>query len=102
MPRSTRRPSGRARTVGGTKLADNYYRVDAAFAYRLWAYPLEEIRVGYTRLIGDTESMACAGADPCTADAGFKVGGWFELGLAPLEGIRLGARMMVVGAEDGF
>lgn len=91
-----------ARTVGGTKLADNYYRVDAAFAYRLWAYPLEEIRVGYTRLIGDTESMACSGANPCTADAGFKVGGWFELGLAPLEGIRLDARMMVVAAKNGF
>lgn len=90
-----------ARTVNSTKLADNYYRVDADFAYRLWAYPLEEIRVGYTRLIGNTESMTCTPA-PCTADAGFKVGGWFELGLAPLEGIRLDARMMVLAAKNGF
>lgn len=89
------------RTVSGTKLADTYYRVDADFAYRLWAYPLEEIRVGYTRLIGNTESMACT-PSPCTADAGFKVGGWFELGLSPLEGIRLDARMMVMAAKNGF
>jgi len=90
-----------ARTVSGAKLADNYYRVDADFAYRLWAYPLEEIRVGYTRLIGNTESMTCD-PQPCTADAGFKVGGWFELGLAPIEGIRLDARMMVLAAKNGF
>ncbi|MEO6772745.1 MAG: hypothetical protein ABI467_06945 [Kofleriaceae bacterium] len=89
------------RTIDGAKIADNYYRVDADFAYRLWAYPLEEIRVGYTRLIGTTESMACS-PSPCTADAGFKVGGWFELGLAPVEGIRLDARMMVLAATNGF
>jgi hypothetical protein len=90
------------RTVNGTKLTDNYYRVDADFAYRLWAYPLEEIRVGYTRLLGTTQSMDCAGAAPCTGDAGFKVGGWFELGLAPLEGVHLDTRVMVMATSVGF
>ncbi|MEO8843668.1 MAG: hypothetical protein ABI591_21385 [Kofleriaceae bacterium] len=89
------------RTVGTTRVADHYYRVDADFAYRLWAYPLEEIRVGYTRLLGDTQSMACPTPTPCTAEAGFKVAGWFELGLAPVEGFRLDARMMVMATPSG-
>ncbi len=90
------------RTVNGTKLADRYYRIDADFAYRLWAYPLEELRVGYTRMLGDAQAMTCSGTAPCTAQAGFKVGGWFELGLAPIEGVRLDARMMVMATSDGF
>jgi hypothetical protein len=90
-----------ARTVampgGGVQtFADRYYRIDADFAYRLWAYPLEEIRVGYTRLIGDTE---LAGVK---TEAGFKVGGWFELGLAPIEGFHLDARGMVLATSAGF
>lgn len=89
------------RTVGATRVADHYYRVDADFAYRLWAYPLEEIRVGYTRLLGDTQSMACPTPTPCTAEGGFKVAGWFELGLAPIEGLRLDARMMVMATPSG-
>lgn len=86
------------RTVGGDRLSDRYYRVDADFSYQLWAYPLEELRVGYTRLIG-TETMACADP-PC--DAGFKVAGWFELGLAPVEGLRLDGRLMVMATQSGF
>jgi hypothetical protein len=69
---------------------DNYYRFDADFAYRLWTYPVEEIRVGYTRLLGET----------AMGDAGFKVGGWFEVGLAPVEGIRFDARMIVIAATE--
>lgn len=87
-----------SRTVGGQKLDDNYYRVDADFSYRLWAYPLEELRVGYSRLLGTTEEMSTASS----TDAGFKVAGWFELGLAPLEGIRVDARMMVMATKSGF
>jgi hypothetical protein len=90
------------RTVDGVKLKDSYYRVDADFAYRLWAYPLEEIRVGYTRLLGDAQSMSCPSDAPCTEEKGFKVAGWFELGLAPVEGIRLDARMMVMATAAGF
>ncbi len=87
-------------SVNGTQLADHYYRVDADFSYRLWAYPLEEIRVGYTRLLGQAETMACV--SPFTTEAGFKVAGWFELGLAPVEGFRLDARMMVMATAAGF
>jgi hypothetical protein len=83
-----------------TQSVDRYYRVDADFAYRLWAYPVEEIRVGYTRLTGDTQSMTCPTQTACAT--GFKVGGWFELGLAPVEGIRLDARMMVMATSVGF
>jgi len=43
------------RTVEGERFDDSYYRIDAAFSYRLWAYPLEELRVGYTRLIGEND-----------------------------------------------
>jgi hypothetical protein len=89
------------RTVGETRLVDRYYRIDADFAYRLWAYPLEELRVGYTRLVGDTEAIICE-MSPCTAEAGFKVAGWFELGLAPVEGVRLDARAMVMATAEGF
>jgi len=90
--------------TGPVSLIDRYYRIDADFAYRLWAYPLEDIRVGYTRLLGDTESTAsrCAAGSPCTAQAGFKVAGWFELGLAPLEGVQLDGRVMVMATQTGF
>lgn len=91
-----------SRTVDGTKLLDRYYRIDADFAYRLWAYPLEELRVGYTRLIGDTPAPMCPTSDPCTEEAGFKVAGWFELGLAPIEGFRFDARLAVMATQDGF
>ncbi len=85
-------------------LSDNYYRFDTDFSYRLWTYPLEEIRVGYTRLLGETlqPSRMCPTTEPCSGDAGFKVAGWFELGLAAVEGVRFDARMMVMATQDGF
>lgn len=85
------------RVVGGERLEDRYYRIDADFAYRLWAYPLEELRVGYTRLIGETCQVP-----PCSGEAGFKVAGWFELGLAPVEGFRLDTRVAVMATQSGF
>ncbi len=93
------------KTVGDTRLEDHYYRIDAAFSYRLLTYPLEEIRVGYTRLIGNTlaaPDAMCPGTDPCAPQTGMKVAGWFELGLAAIEGIRLDARMTVMATADGF
>ena len=91
------------RTQNGVELVDRYYRLDADFAYRLWAYPLEEIKIGYTRLLGDTqaEQIMCVGLDPCTIDTGFKVAGWFEVGLAPIEGIRLDARAAFMATAEG-
>lgn len=89
------------RTLSNTQLIDRYYRVDADFSYHLWAYPLEEIRVGYTRLLGDTQAMTCT-VSPCTSEVGFKVAGWFELGLAPIEGLHLDARAMVMATAAGF
>lgn len=86
-------------------LLDRYYRIDADFSYKLWAYPLEELRVGYTRLIGEKEStdaMDCGSAAVCNADAGFKVAGWFELGLAPIEGVGIDGRVMVLATQTGF
>ena len=89
------------RTVSGTKLVDRYYRLDADFSYRLLAYPLEEMRVGFTRLLGDTESTMCTGS-PCTAQAGYRVGGWFELGLGVIEGVRFDGRVLVMATQTGF
>ncbi len=96
-----------SRTIGADNFPDRYYRIDADLGYRLWVYPLEELRVGYTRLFGDTTStdpMTCGGVagSTCQVDAGFKVGGWFELGLAPVEGFRLDARAMVLANANGF
>jgi hypothetical protein len=92
------------RTSGpaGTKLIDRYYRIDADFSYRLLAYPLEELRVGYTRLLGDTEAAACADPAPCTSTVGYKVGGWFELGFGLVEGVRLDGRVLVMATQSGF
>ena len=86
-------------TINGVKVPDHYYRIDADFTYRLLAYPLEELRVGYTRLIG-TEGEMCPTTAPCTT--GYKVGGWFELGLAPIEGIRFDGRVMMMATAEGF
>lgn len=83
---------------GTERIVDRYYRVDAEFTYRLWAYPLETLRVGYTRLLGETRSNV----DESTPEAGFKVAGWFELGLAPVEGLGLDARAMVLATQAGF
>jgi hypothetical protein len=87
-----------ARTVDGVRLVDRYYRVDADFSYRLWAYPLEDLRVGFSRLLGDTE-VECA-APPCTGRSGFNVAGWFELGVAPIEGLALDARAIVLATPE--
>ena len=83
---------------GARNLEDHYYRIDADFSYKLWAYPLEELRVGYTRLIGTKTTADGMG----NTDAGYKVAGWVELGLAPIEGIGLDGRMMVLATQSGF
>ena len=98
------------RADGDVEVVDRYYRVDADFGYRLLTYPLEEIRFGGTRLIGEVPNgprqlpAACAtepdGAD-CKLDAGYKVGGWFELGLAPTEGVRFDVRGLFMANQDG-
>jgi hypothetical protein len=97
------------RDAGDHSIADHYYRVDADFSYRLLTYPLEEIRFGYTRLEGYTPDSfrepppACTNGDTaegCRVYAGFKVGGWFELGLGLAEGVRLDLRGIVVANQD--
>jgi hypothetical protein len=89
---------GSKTAADGTVLTDRYYRVDADFAYRLWAYPLEELQFGYTRLLGyapDQDMMSSPGA-------GFKVAGWFGLGLAAIEGVRVDGRLIVMATQSGF
>lgn len=98
------------RRDGGVEVPDHYYRVDADVSYRLLAYPLEEIRFGYTRLEGTVPNAPRAlppvcqsqpdGAD-CRFSAGYKVGGWFELGLAPVEGVRLDVRGLFMANQEG-
>jgi len=100
-----------ARSAYDTTVPDRYYRVDADFSYRLLSYPLEEIRFGYTALLGTTPNSAldlpgaCSttpDSDTCRKRAGFKAGGWFELGLGLTEGIRADLRAMVMANQDGF
>jgi hypothetical protein len=97
------------REAGTHTIADHYYRVDADFSYRLLLYPLEEIRFGYTRLEGYVPQAfrepppACQSGeltDGCRLYAGFKVGGWFELGLGLTEGVRLDVRGIVVANQE--
>lgn len=97
------------RESGGNSIPDHYYRVDADFSYRLLTYPLEEIRFGYTRLEGYVPKSfrepptQCEGGEEamgCRLYAGFKVGGWFELGLGLAEGVRLDLRGIVVANQE--
>ncbi len=85
-------------TPGGMTIPDHYYRIDADFSYKLWAYPLEELHVGYTRLIGTTATACDSGT--CAQDAG-AIAGWFELGFGPAEGVRIDTRVLVM-ATNGF
>jgi len=94
---------GRAK-YGDVRIADHYYRIEGDFSYRLLVYPLEEIRVGGTYMLGETfasPDQMCPGVDPCEGSAGMKAG-WFELGLAAIEGVRLDARMIAMATADGF
>ena len=86
--------------VDGMRLADHYYRIDGDFSYKLWAYPLEELHVGFTRLIGETQ-QPCSGPGPCTAEVGL-IAGWFELGMSPAEGVRFDGRAIVMATQTGF
>lgn len=90
---------------GFGKLRDRYYRLEADFAYRLLAYPLEQIRFGYTRLIGDVPDTELDDPSLCIADCaldvGFRVGGWFELRLGVADGLDLDVRGMVMATEVG-
>ncbi len=98
------------RSEASREVTDRYYRIDADINYRLLAYPLEEIRFGYTRLEGvvpnaprDLPAACQAGvdADGCRLAAGYKVGGWFELGLAPVEGVRVDVRGLFMANQSG-
>src|SRR5579862_5982426 len=96
-----------ARTIGGVAVADHYDRIDADFSYRLLAYPLEELRFGYTRLVGTTPETALGDPNGCSTsacarEAGFKVAGWFELGFGLAEGVRLDGRGIVAATQGGF
>jgi len=89
---------GSQHTPSGQALTDSYYRIDADFRYRLWAYPLEELEFGYTRLLGNAPSSdGMAEVDPAP---GFKVGGWFGLGVAPIEGLRIDGHVMVLATQQ--
>jgi hypothetical protein len=81
---------------------DYYYRLDADWSYRLMLYPLDQIRFGYTRLIGEVPDAlpgVCA-VPPCRP--GFKVGGWAEVRLGLAEGIALDARVIAAATHVTF
>lgn len=89
---------GSRKTATNMPLTDRYYRVDADFSYRLWAYPLEELQFGYTRLLGEAPSEDMT----ASTGAGFKVAGWFGLGMAVAEGVRVDGRVIVLATQSGF
>lgn len=92
--------------------ADRYYRIDLGFQYRLLAYPVERIQLGYTRLLGDVPDTERANpddcgptdddpADDCTLHVGYKVGGWFGVRLGMGQGVDLDLRGMVMATNVG-
>lgn len=87
-------------------LRDAYYRIDADFAYRLLTYPLEQIRFGYARMLGDVPNSELEAPPPGEPErskhVGFKVGGWFEVRLGLGDGVDLDARGMVLATNVGF
>lgn len=95
-----------SRELGGKTIADRYLRVDADFTYRVLSLPLHSLRFGYTRLLGDTPGEGTCAPDQteeqCTFEAGFKVGGWFELRFAFAEGVQVDTRGMVIATPEGF
>ena len=99
------------RDMGDHTIHDRYLRLDADFSYLLLSFPLKALRFGYTRLLGETpyssrgDDGTCRTGDSredCAYDAGFKVGGWFELRFSIRDGIDFDARGMVVATSSGF
>ncbi len=86
-----------ARTVGGQRIDDNYTRIDVDFSYRILRFPLYSMRFGVTRLLGTTPED-----DGTEIEAGFRAGGWVELGFRIWRGIDIDARGMVVANQAGF
>ncbi len=89
---------------------DRYYRVDLGFSYRLLAYPIERIHIGYMRMLGDVPDTARDRADECAATddtddcrlhVGYKVGGWFGVRVGMGLGVDLDARGMVMATNEG-
>lgn len=87
---------------------DSYLRVDLDFTYRLASLPLRSLRFGYTRLLGITKiddlgpSCFPDQSDGCSEEAGYKVGGWFELGLSMRRATAVDLRGMVMATSEGF
>ena len=91
------------------ELPDRYYRIDASYRYQLLAYPLKAFRLGYIRLLGTTPDAAlddgrdCEGdVRSCDFEAGFKVGGYFELRFALVDGVEVDARGNFMATSEGF
>lgn len=100
-----------ATVMGPEEIADRYLRFDADFTYRLLRYPVSWLRFGATHLLGETPRIAARGdegdcadmsADECRFDAGFRVGGWFELRFRLASALDLDTRGMVVATPAGF
>lgn len=98
-----------SRTAGNVTISDRYYRVDADFSYRLLRFPLSALRFGYTRIEGDVPTTdrdvtteMCPTASACEEEAGFKVGGWFELRFTFVDGVEFDARGIVIATTSGF
>jgi hypothetical protein len=101
-----------AREIGtlGT-FDDRYYRTDVGFSYRLLAYPIERIHIGYTRLLGDVPATERSSPDSCDEiegvvdrcrlRVGYKVGGWFGVRLGMGQGVDVDVRGMVMATNEG-
>jgi hypothetical protein len=88
---------------------DAYYRLDVDWAYRILAYPIEQIRIGYSRMLGDVPRFAlddpatCPPQPaPCEQGVGYKVGVYTELRLGIGDGVDVDARAMAMATSEGF
>jgi hypothetical protein len=92
------------REVAGQDSNDRFYRVEADWNYLVLRYPLKGFRIGYSRLVGTTPAPGIGGDAQCTSVScavGYKVGGWFELRFALLEGVELDLRGAVMATAAG-
>jgi hypothetical protein len=89
------------------RIPDRYARIDGSYSFLILAYPLKAFRIGYTYLLGTTPDAernvaTCIDVDQCDLEAGFKVGGWFELRFSLRDGFEIDTRGSVMATRDGF
>jgi hypothetical protein len=76
---------------------DRYYQLDADFTFRVFRFPLDQLRFGFSQLVGLVPGCNNAGCD-----SGYKVGGWSEIRFRLDELVALNLGGMFAATPSGF